>query len=174
METQEEWIEFIKGYSVCNNGTIKSHDRIETFYNFNNTKISRMHKGKIIKPRNNGNGYMNINIGRNYRDYVHRIVANAFLSKPIGSNYVNHKNGIKNDNRVDNLEWVTASENQLHSKKTGLSKTGQYHSQAKLTNADVIFIRDNYSLGTPFLSDKFKVSKSTICKIAHGKSRKHG
>lgn len=174
METKEIWVKFIKGYSVCNNSTIKSHDRVETFYNFKNTKILRKYKGRIIKPRDNGNGYMSITLGKNYRDYVHRIVAKAFLKKPIGKNYVNHKNGIKSDNNVNNLEWVTASENQLHSKNIGLSKIGEKHSQSKLSNADVIFIRNNYHLGTPFLSKKFKVARPTICKIAHGYSRKHG
>lgn len=53
---------------------------------------------------------------------VHRLVATAFIKNPLGKSCINHKNGIKDDNRVENLEWASHSDNLNHAYKTGLRK----------------------------------------------------
>lgn len=69
---------------------------------------------------------------------VHRLVAQAFINNPDNKPEVNHKNGIRNDNRVENLEWATNSENQLHSfkilgrKPTWLGKCGKNNPRSKI------------------------------------------
>ena len=63
--------------------------------------------------------------GKQKRMRVHRMVALTFIPNPDNKPYVNHKNGNRSDNRVDNLEWVTPSENIQHAVKTGLMKSGR-------------------------------------------------
>lgn len=61
--------------------------------------------------------------GREYRKYVHRLIATALIPNPMNLPQVNHKNGNSLDNRVENLEWVTASQNRQHAYDIGLAPT---------------------------------------------------
>lgn len=79
---------------------------------------------KILKFHFNGH-YYGVKLyrdGKSKYHKIHKIYADAFLPNPENKPFVNHINGIKTDNRIENLEWVTASENQKHSYRIGLSK----------------------------------------------------
>jgi hypothetical protein len=79
--------------------------------------------GEKAVIRDNGNGYKQVQImrgGKRYTRYVHRLVAECFLENPRNLPEVNHKDGNKANNTAENLEWVTRSENLLHSYRTGL------------------------------------------------------
>ena len=96
-------------YSVCKNGDIV------------NNKTKRILKPSIIKC-----GYKVIRLCNKYHYktyYVHRLVAENYIFNEHSKKDVNHKNGIKTDNRVENLEWCTRSENLIHAFKTGLKNT---------------------------------------------------
>ena len=92
-------------------------------------------------------GYNKVGLFKNgnrnfYR--VHRLVAECYLSNPNNHQQVNHINGIKTDNRVENLEWVSQSENIVHGYKNKLIPSGEKSHRSKLKKEDVDFIRKNY------------------------------
>ena len=81
-------------------------------------EIRHKKRQKILKPRDNNGGYQYVNFkinGKNTNFAVHRIVANAFIPNPNGYTEVNHKDYNKKNNCVDNLEWVSSSQNKQHS-----------------------------------------------------------
>lgn len=104
---------------------------------------------------------------------VHRLVAIAFIPNPEGKPQVNHINGIKRDNKLSNLEWVTRSENQKHSIEIGLrSARGEKNSQSKLTKEQVLEIYHSNERGF-ILCKNYNIKQSTICDIKSGRSWYH-
>ena len=81
-------------------------------------------QGKVLKTYIQNSGYEQIKInyqGLHIHKSIHRLVAEAFIPNPLNKEYVNHIDGNKLNNTVDNLEWCTNSENILHARKTGLN-----------------------------------------------------
>jgi len=79
--------------------------------------VSSIHTGKILKPAKVGAGYLRVCLfvdGKGKNKYIHRLVAETFLGASNGRE-INHRNGNKQDNRLQNLEWSNRSENVLHS-----------------------------------------------------------
>lgn len=111
---------------------------------------------------------------------VHRAVARAFLPNPENKPEVNHKDGIKTNNWVDNLEWCTTQENLQHKKdhnlgktlKAKISATGQNNSQAVLTPKDVFEIRNSKD-SARLLADIYNVSRQTINDVRARRSWSH-
>ena len=88
----------------------------------------------------NNSGYECIKLhdGGKRRSYtIHRLVAQHFLSNPNNLREVNHINGLKTDNHMDNLEWVSSSENKLHALKTGLKVYNKPSTGCKLGTSSV-------------------------------------
>jgi len=138
-------------------------------------EVKSIKRNKVLKA-NNCSGYHVVDLCKNgkiKRHLIHRIIAITFHENHENKPQVNHINGNKLDNSVNNLEWVTRSENQLHSIRIGLRHTrGVNNSQSKLNENDALEIyNSNETLGE--LSLKYNVSKSTICDIKRGYSWTH-
>ena len=110
-------IEGYKGlYQISNLGRVRGlgkHDR-----------LGRYHAERIKAIVNNGQGYLVVNLkhnGKQKQMTVHRLVAKAFIPNPENKLEINHKDGCKSNNCVDNLEWTSRSENLKHAFKLGLN-----------------------------------------------------
>jgi hypothetical protein len=85
--------------------------------------------GRVIKHHTDKKGYKRIGLrfkNKQKKFYIHRLVASVFILNPRNKETVNHKNGVKSDNNVNNLEWMTNEENMKHAYDTGLYKHRHY------------------------------------------------
>ena len=165
------WIRGYEGlYQISNFGRVKSFPRNTT------SKI------QIIKPLLSRSGYLYVGLRKQgtkrLRFKLHRLVSQAFIENPENKQTVNHKDGDKFNNYVDNLEWATQDENNQHAIDTGLQKSGANRNTAKLTNEQVKYIRENYiprdsEFGGAALARKFNVKSSTVQNVIHGKNYKN-
>ena len=128
-------------------------------------------------------GYLKVRLVRGGADetkHVHRLVAEAFIPNPDDLETVNHKDGNKTNNDVDNLEWADRHHQMFHAYKHGLKKaqSGMDNGMAKLSADDVAYIRTHYNwqskeYGTVALGRKFGVTNRVIWLVLHGRSYKN-
>jgi len=176
MEIWKDVIGYEGKYQVSNFGRLKCEETVRI--QPRNGGI-RVYPAKIIIPFKNNQGYLKAGLRLNNKSsvkFMHRIVCEAFYSNPSKKEYVNHINGIKSDNHVDNLEWVTPKENSKHAIETGLSKNyGSTHSKSKLTDLEVFKIRELHMEGikTVDISKIYNVTPQNIGDIVNRKRWKH-
>lgn len=120
---------------------------------------------RILKTRTNERGYKYVNLSKygRYRSLtVHRLVAIAFMGE--SKLTVNHLNGNKLNNCVDNLEWINLNDNRRHAKENTLFAKGERNGRSKLTTRDVKLMRYKSTLGRSQrgLSREFGVSHFTV------------
>ena len=142
--------------------------------NYGNVKSKRF--GIVLKGDLNNAGYLRVQLGSvKHRQFIHRIVAETFLQKIDGKNVVNHIDGNKLNNRADNLEWVTPSENDNHAYSTSLKQSvkGENHGAHKLTAKQVEEIRAILQdASVAEISRKYGVARKTIRDIRDKKTWK--
>ncbi|MBS7559949.1 HNH endonuclease [Pseudomonas sp. RC4D1] len=139
-------ISFCPGYEVCSSGLVRSKDRtVFQAASRRSSAYERFLPGKVLKPfPAKKTGYLQVSLSKKERRSVHQLVALAFCSGFKEGLIINHKNGIRTDNRAENLEWVTHSENVAHGfshngrKANGLGKFGSANKASKAVVATEI------------------------------------
>jgi hypothetical protein len=106
----------------------------------------RRRKEKLLKPATTPNGYKFVRLSKDGKceiKYIHRIVSETFIPNTENKPCVNHKDGVKTNNHVSNLEWTTHSENRIHSRDMGLQVSSGMRKTVKMlnteTNEEIIF-----------------------------------
>lgn len=148
-----------------------------------NGNILNAKRFRIVKVSLNHKGYLKFDRSGPGSKTVHRIVAEAFIPNPDNKPQVNHKDGNKLNNNVDNLEWVTNTENIMHAVENNLFKTektknkanGSKNSMNILTESNVVAIRELYSLNVSKeeLCEMYNVSMQTIGDIVTRRTWQH-
>lgn len=135
--------------------------------------IKNVKKGNLLTPCLNKGGYLTCTLCRNgvkktFR--IHRLVALYFIENPNNLPYVNHKDGNKTNNKVVNLEWCTAKENDEHARKTGLKQ------QEKPVIAENLNTKETFAFKSVTEAGAILgINKGTISKVLKGKrNQTHG
>lgn len=139
---------------------------------FGRIKSFKRNSEKILRPFLGHGGYLMIDLfkGGNVKKFlVSRLVAELFVPNLNNLPQVDHRYGIKFDNSAENLRWVTGAENQRFAVELGLKKSGEDDRLAKLSTAQVVYIRENPDrLTQKQLAEKFGVCNSTLRNIQRG------
>ena len=160
MERDEDWRDIVgyeRFYKISNRGRVKS-------------------RCCILRPFRHTRGYLMVNLwkyGVCKKAYISRLVAKAFIPNPLNLPTVNHKDGNKENNNVENLEWMTYRDNSWHGLINGLLCVGEDHPNSKLKNSEVKYIKSlkgKYSAAE--IAKKFNVSRKCISMIMNGQSWK--
>lgn len=163
---------------IINNMEIfKDIQKFENKYQISNTgKVRNKNTGLFLQPKYNKKGYQYVNLSINkYKSvkwYIHRLVGFHFISNPYNKPQINHIDGNKSNNNVDNLEWVTNEENQRHAVLNNLRFQGELHKSSKFTNESIKLLPKLVNIGfTPSLINQLTgVAIQNLDKIFKGKS----
>lgn len=163
-------------YAISREGRIFSHPRLHG--------NGRFYQGKFLKPQTDHTGYNFVNLwrdGKKSPQRVHRLVLLTFVGVPPDGSYANHKNGNRKENNLDNLEWSTPSENNIHAFRVlGRAPVKNFGEKGanKVTDRQIDYMR-RLRAGNPAkwtylaLSLKFKIGRSQVCRIINMTSRTH-
>lgn len=157
--------------------TILNHPKYEVS---NTGKVRNKKTGRCVGKKTK-EGYLMVRFRdekrKIYDIFIHRLVLINFIGIDKNRPVVNHKDGIKTNNNISNLEWCTKGENNIHAVKTGLkiSVKGEQHFKAQLKESEVVKIKEMLRLGIyhKSIAKRFGVNVGVISSINRGASWKH-
>lgn len=173
-DKEEIWrytLEYPKEYMVSSKGRLLRCPGTRTISSGRN----RHNRCMFIKPGYDCDGYLMAELPRNKNTNghvrIHRLVAGAFLSNPDNLPEVNHKDANKSNNYVDNLEWCTTLDNQLHARKLGLVPITKPSSK-KVRCVELNLIFDSFVDASEYFSSQGKkITANGISNLAQGKTK---
>jgi len=165
-------------YQISNLGRVKSLARIVPRKSRSHGTYNLTVKEKILTVFLVDNQYYRVALSKNGIEKklrIHQLIARAFIPNPLNKPQVNHINGIKTDNKIENLEWCTFQENMTHAKNQGLRARGEGHGNRKLNNEKVLLIRKMAKKGIKYtvIAKKMGTCPNTVSNAATGKSWTH-
>lgn len=169
---KEEWypLKNWPGYEISNKQRVRSYlDR----RGFGKNKYVEV--PEILDEQTHRLGYKYVNLrkdGRTHKGYIHHLMGETFLPNPENKPEINHENGNKNDNRIENLTWNTRAENMEHARRTGLWDVEKSTAAAREACRREIYCyeEDRYFYTAAEAAEYFGVSRSCITLCCQGKS----
>jgi len=155
----------------------KDVEGYEGYYRISNDgRLFSIRADRELKGDTDEEGYRLVTLSLNgsiKKFRMHRLVASAFLSNSENLPIVNHKDGVKGNNHVDNLEWCTNSENMIHAYELGLAnpRLGEDNIHSKLDNSSAEEIKQDILSGMRYvdIAEKHNISPATVSTINTGK-----
>jgi hypothetical protein len=153
--------------------TVTKDGRVFSNYFKNRSTLKKLKVPRELKPATHKNGYKRVGIAGSLYS-IHRIMAVVFLGLPEKFMVAGHINDIKSDNRVENLKWMSMSENSKNAILNNKFGIGSENGNSKLTQQDITSIWQLRNKKTPVaeIAKKFNVSQSTVFYILSGKTYK--
>lgn len=160
-------------YRITEDGKIFSREREEWVFNRHPIPYKRFYPEKQLKTRINNLGYEQVGItvnGVKLLKTLHRLVAFTFIPNPNNLPEVNHIDGVRHNNHVDNLEWASRKTNSLHSTQILGKNRGESNNSTKLKESQVLEIIDmlNNGMSQTDVSKIYKITNHAIYRIQHG------
>lgn len=181
----EEWKPVVRYeglYEVSNLGNVRAVEKLRRGRSRSGREFVYIRKAGPLKKILKSIGYEQVGLGKRgvmRCELVHRLVAEAFLPNPLNKPQVNHKNGVKHDNRLENLEWATSSENGLHAYRVlgvvpqQLGKFGEHHSTSKAVIQKTLDGKTVKRWGAAMDAVRTGFDSSSITRCCQGKYKSH-